>query len=147
MYEQRKTSSGLPPICKGILAQSFSCKKLNNQKHGEYSLQYKKNNFILNAGKDERISIYETYFVFVPLFSKPILTRQSNYYLGKTLKSFQPRRFPFGRETKPTSQVTLTVHFSAALKALVLGNLFKVFRLDITFAREAYYLGIKMKKI
>ena len=43
--------------------------------------------------------------------------------------------------------VPLTVHFSAALKALVLGNLFKVFRLDITFAREAYYLGIKMKKI
>ena len=48
---------------------------------------------------------------------------------------------------KPPTPVLLTVHFLAALKALVLGDLFKVFRLDITFAREAYYLGIKMKKI
>ena len=35
---------------KGILAQSFSCKKLSNQ-NGEYSSQYKKNNFMLNGGK------------------------------------------------------------------------------------------------
>ena len=41
----------------------------------------------------------------------------------------------------------VTVHFSAALKALVLGNLFKVFRLNITFARDVCHLGIKMKKI
>ena len=32
-----------------------------------------------------------------------------------------------------------------ATKALVFGNLFKLFRLAITFAREFYYLGIKMK--
>ena len=50
-------------------------------------------------------------------------------------------------EIKPPTPVLLTVHFSAALKALVLGNLFKVFRLDITFAREVCHLGIKMKKI
>ena len=31
---------------------------------------------MLNAGQGKRISIYQTYFVFVPLFSKPILTRQ-----------------------------------------------------------------------
>ena len=31
---------------------------------------------------------------------------------------------------KPPTPVLLTVHFLAALKALVLGNLFKVFRLD-----------------
>ena len=37
--------------------------------------------------------------------------------------------------------------FSAAPKALVLGNLFKLFRLEITFAREVRLLGIKMKKI
>ena len=51
------------------------------------------------------------------------------------------------KEIKPLTPVPLTVHFSAALKALVLGNLFKVFRLDITFAREVCHLGIKMKKI
>ena len=32
--------------------------------------------FMLNAGQDKRISIYQTYFVFVPLFSKSILTKQ-----------------------------------------------------------------------
>ena len=42
---------------------------------------------------------------------------------------------------------SLTVHFSAALKALALGNLFKLFSLDITFTREVCRLRIKMKKI
>ena len=51
--------------------------------------------------------------------------------------------------SEPLTQVLLTVHFSAALKALVLGNLFKVkvFRLDITFAQEGCHLEIKMKRI
>ena len=38
----------------------------------------------------------------------------------------------------------LTIHFSAAVKTLVFGNLFKLFRLAITFALEVYNLGIKM---
>ena len=38
----------------------------------------------------------------------------------------------------------LTIHFSAAVKTLVFGNLFKLFRLVITFALEVYHLGIKM---
>ena len=41
--------------------------------------------------------------------------------------------------------VLRTIHFSAAMKTLVFGNLFKLFRLAITFAREDYHLGIKMK--
>ena len=48
---------------------------------------------------------------------------------------------------QPPTPVLLTVYFSAALKGLVIGNLFKFFRLDITFAREVCHLGIKMKKI
>ena len=47
---------------------------------------------------------------------------------------------------KPPTPVLLTFHFSAELKALVLCNLFKVFRLAITFAREVCHLGMKMKK-
>ena len=31
---------------------------------------------MLNTRQGKRISIYQTYFVFVPLFPKPILTRQ-----------------------------------------------------------------------
>ena len=38
------------------------------------------------------------------------------------------------------------MHFSAALKILVFGNLFKLFRLAITFALDVYHLGIKIKK-
>ena len=46
---------------------------------------------------------------------------------------------------RPPTPVLLTIHFSAAMKILVFGNLFKLFRLAITFAREVYHLGIKMK--
>ena len=31
---------------------------------------------MLNGRQDKRISIYQNYFVFAPLFSKPILTRK-----------------------------------------------------------------------
>ena len=48
-----------------------------------------------------------------------------------------------GEEIKPPTPVLLTIHFSAALKALVLGHFF---RIHITFAREVCHLGIKMKK-
>ena len=65
----------------------------------------------------------------------------------KLLRGFSIAGLPFWGEIRPPTPVLLTVHFSAALKALVLGNLFKVFRLDITFAREVCHLGIKMKKI
>ena len=37
-----------------------------SETYSEYSLQNTKNNFMLNAGQDSRISIYQTYFVFDP---------------------------------------------------------------------------------
>ena len=37
------------------------------------------------------------------------------------------------------------LYFEGLMKTLVFGNLFKPFRLAITFAREVYHLGIKMK--
>ena len=46
---------------------------------------------------------------------------------------------------RPPTPVLLTIHFSAAMKTLVFGNLFKLFRLATTFAREVYHMGIKMK--
>ena len=103
---------------------------------------------MLNVGQDKRISIYQTHFVFVPLFSKSIVTRQiilstknSQEFLASQVSVLRRKLI------KPPTPVLLTVYFPAALKALVLGNLFKVFRLDITFAREVCQLGIKMKKI
>ena len=47
---------------------------------------------------------------------------------------------------KPPTPVLLTMHFSATMKIPVFGNLFKLFRLAITFAREVCHLGIKMMK-
>ena len=46
---------------------------------------------------------------------------------------------------RPPTPVLLTIHFSVAMKTLVFGNLFKLFRLAITFARQVYRLGITMK--
>ena len=63
--------------------QEYPCPKLQLQEteksetYNEYSSQYKKNNSMLNAGQYGRTSIHQTYFVFVPLFSKLILTRQN----------------------------------------------------------------------
>ena len=79
-------------------------------------------------------------------FSKPILTRQ-NITSTKNSQEFLASQVLCRGEIKPPTPVLLTVHFSATLKALVLGNLFKLFRLDITLAREVCCLGIKMKKI
>ena len=49
-----EAADGVSPICNDILAQKFSCKKLSNisETYGEYSSQYKKNNFMLNTGQD-----------------------------------------------------------------------------------------------
>ena len=79
------------------------------------------------------------YFVFVPLFSKPILTRQS-ILSTKNSQEFLALQVSVLRRNKATA-VLLNVHFSAVLKILVLGNLFKVFRLDIAFTREVCTWG------
>ena len=83
----------------------------------------------LNAGQHKRISIYQTFFVFVPLFSKPIITKQINILPTKNSQEFLASQVSV-LEMKPPTPVLLTVHYSVALKALnVLGNFFKVFRL------------------
>ena len=38
---------------------------------------------MLNAEQDKIISFFQTYFVFVPLFSQPILTRHKLYFYEK----------------------------------------------------------------
>ena len=85
---------------------------------------------MLNEGQDEKNSIYHTYFVFVPLFSKPILTRQIILSTKNSEEFLASQVSVLRRNNTAPTPVLLIVHFSAALKALVLGNLFKVFRLD-----------------
>ena len=124
---------------------------------------------MLNAGQDKRISIYQTYSVFVPLFSKPKIILY--FIIYENPQEFLASQVSVLRRNKATNSNTSNrpffsprasspicarpnrracwqaIHFSAAVKALVLGNLFKAFRLDITFALEVGHLGIKMKKI
>ena len=51
------------------------------------------------------------------------------------------------RRNKATNSSTSNRPFLSCTESLVLSNLFKLVRLDITFAREVCRLGIKMKKI
>ena len=77
---------------------------------------------MLTAGQDYRTSIHQTYFVFVPLFSKPILTKQ---YIASTKNSqqFLASQVSFLRRNKAkNSSISKNIHFSAVVKALVLGN-------------------------
>ena len=95
----------------------------------------------MNAGQDKSISIYQTYFVC--LFLKPILTRQiisknSQEFLASRQVSVLRRN-----KAKNSGPVILMDHFSPALKALVLGNLFKVFRRHHTVRTESLPLGDK----
>ena len=51
---------------------------------------------MMNAGQDKRISIYQTYFVFVPLFAKPIYLNKGNYVIYEKLsRVFSVARFRF----------------------------------------------------
>ena len=103
---------------------------------------------MLNAGQDKRASIHQTYFVFVPFFSKPIITRQ-NIASKKNSQEFLASRVSDLKRNIVTNSSTSKHQFFSCteLKAIVLGNLFKLFRLGITFAWDVYCrLGIKMKK-
>ena len=69
--------------------QGYSCPKLQLQEteyseiYGEYSSQYKKNNFMLNARQDKRIAIYQTLYLSLSL--RNLSSQGKLYYLRKTL--------------------------------------------------------------
>ena len=60
----------------------------------------------LNAGQHKRISIYQTFFVFVPLFSKPIITRQINILLTKNSQEFLAWQVSVLRRNEATNSST-----------------------------------------
>ena len=68
-----------------------------------------------------------------PTSGPPIQTLKYSVY-EKLPRVFLHRRFLFWREIRPPTPVLLTTHFSAAMKTLVFGNLFKLLRLASTFA-------------
>ena len=60
---------------------------------------------MMNAGQDKRISIYQTYFVFVPLFAKPILTREI-MLSTKNSQEFLASQGSVSRRNKATNSST-----------------------------------------
>ena len=63
---------------------------------------------MLNVGQDKRTSIYQTYFVFVPLFSKPILTRQITLCTKNSHdQEFLASQVSASRRNKATNSSTL----------------------------------------
>ena len=73
----------------------------------------RQNNFYLSNVLCICPSLFETYL------------NEANYIIyEKLLLGFSVAVFPFWGEIRPPTPVLLTVHFSVALKALVLGNLY-----------------------
>ena len=89
---------------------------------------------MLNAGQDWRTSIYQSYCVFAPLFSKKKFSKARYSIYRNRLPVLAPK-VPVLRRNKATNPSTSTDPFSAATKTFVLGNLFKLVRSAITFAR------------
>ena len=82
---------------------------------------------MLNAWQDWRTSIYQSYCVFAPLFSKKNSATQD---IASTEIAYQflAPRVPVLSRNKAINRGTSTDPFLAATKTLVLGNLFKLVR-------------------
>ena len=94
---------------------------------------------MLNAGRDEGTSIKVT--VYLPFsFEEKISTKQD---IASTEISYQflAPKVSILRRNKATNSSTSTDPFSAATKTLVLGNLFKLLRFAVTFARAVCHWG------
>ena len=86
-------------------------------------------------GKIKQLPFIKPYFVFVPLFSKPIITRQNITSKKNSQEFLASRVSDLKRNIATNSSTSKHQCFSCTeLKALVPGNLLKLFRLDITFA-------------
>ena len=67
---------------------------------------------MLNVGQDKRISIYQTHFVVVPLFSKSIVTRQI-ILSTKNSQEFLVSQVSVLRRNKATTSSTSNRPFSS----------------------------------
>ena len=71
---------------------------------------------MLNVGQDKRISIYQTHFVFVPLFSKSIVTRQI-ILSTKNSQEFLASQVSVLRRNKATNTSTSNRLFSSCTES------------------------------
>ena len=89
-HEQRETADGLSPICKGILAQSFICKKLSNQRHMANTVRNTRRRTLcwMRDKIKEFLVIKLIITLYLSLSFRNLSLQGKLYYLGKTLKSF-----------------------------------------------------------
>ena len=110
-------------------------KKLSNQKPSANTFRnIRRITLRWMRGKTWRTSIYQSCCVFAPLFSNKNSAKQD---IASTEIAYQflAPNVPVMRRNKATNPSASTDPFSAATKTLVLGNLFKLVRSAITFAR------------
>ena len=124
-HKQRKTADGISHsyLKSGILAHSFSCKELSDQKPTANTMR--------NTRRTTLCWMQSKYLsTSVHLFSKTL-----NITSTEISYQFLAPKGPFFRRNKVTNSSSSTDPFSAAAKTLVLGNLFKHVWFAITFAR------------
>ena len=100
---------------------------------------------MLTAGQDYRTSIHQTYFVFVPLFSKPILTKQ-NIASTKNSQQFLASQVSVLRRNKAKNSSISKHPFFSCSESSCTWQFIQAFRLVVTFPPEVCHLGIKTKK-
>ena len=88
-----------------------------------------------------RTSFYQSYCVFALLFWKNITSKNQDITSTEISNQSLASKVPVLRKINATNSSTSTDPFSAATKTLVLGNLFKLVRFAITFARVVCYWG------
>ena len=121
--------------------QGYSCPDALLQET-EYSSQYKKNDLMLNAGQTERTSVYQSYCVFAFLFLKKKLNKAKYSIYRNRLPVFSTEGSRLEEKCSHHLQDFNRSIFSYnEKKTLVFGNLFKLVRFAIRFARAVYHWG------
>ena len=112
--ECRRTISFL----RGSSYPKIYCKKLSNQKPTRR----------IQLALQEEFLFIKGYFEFVLFFQKNL--SKAKYSLSH---QFLAPKVPVLRRNKAPTSVLIVIHFSAVMKTLVLGYLFKLLRFAITF--------------
>ena len=118
---------------KGYSYLKLFCKKMSYQKPRANTVSTARRKTLCRVRSDikELLFIKLTYFVFVPLLSKQILTKQKKAST-KNSQGFLPSQVPVLKRNKATNSNTLLIiHFSAAMKNLLFGYLFMTSSLDL----------------
>ena len=97
---------------------------------------------MLTAGCEEiKGLLFIKVTVYLRLSIRKKVSQKQNIASMET--SYQVPKVPVLGEIKPPTPVRLSIHFfmKGRMKTVVLGNLFKVFRLAITLARADFHWG------